>query len=163
MNIFSSCLQECDIVVCVGVCVCVCVCVCVSVCVYVCVCCVRVCVYVCMYERFHICWKCTLLQIMDSFSCYCKFLVQKMKVVICISPKLAYKPALLWGWKISNKKDYCLSYKQKCEKSAHNGIVDFRSRVIYCLIFSVLHLTFIPEGNKRSYTLAQSRVWKMQL
>ena len=41
---------------------------------------------------------------MDSFSSHSKFEFRKMKVVICISTKLAFKPALLWEWKISNLK-----------------------------------------------------------
>ena len=41
---------------------------------------------------------------MDSFSYRYKFELSKMKVVICISAKLAFKPALLCGWEISNIK-----------------------------------------------------------
>ena len=33
---------------------------------------------------------------MDSFSSHSKFEFRKMKVVMCISAKLAFKPALLW-------------------------------------------------------------------
>ena len=40
---------------------------------------------------------------MDSFSYHSKFKLSEMTVAICISAKLAFKSALLWGWKISKK------------------------------------------------------------
>ena len=40
---------------------------------------------------------------MDSFSYHSKFKLCEMTVAICISAKLAFKSALLWGWKISKK------------------------------------------------------------
>ena len=52
---------------------------------------------------------------MDSFSYHSKFKLCEMTVAICISAKLAFKSALLWGWKIS-KKLYFISFKQKCRK-----------------------------------------------
>ena len=39
---------------------------------------------------------------MDSFFYNSKF--DQIKAVICISTKQAFKSALLWGWKIFNKK-----------------------------------------------------------
>ena len=39
----------------------------------------------------------------DSFSSYSKFELLKVKVVKCISAKLAFKLVLFWRWKISNK------------------------------------------------------------
>ena len=41
---------------------------------------------------------------MNSFSYHFKFEFCEMKVFICISAKLVFKPALLWGWKISGIK-----------------------------------------------------------
>ena len=41
---------------------------------------------------------------MCYFSCHSAFELRKMEVFICIYAKLAFKPALLWGWKISDIK-----------------------------------------------------------
>ena len=61
--------------------------------------CVRVCIWV---------WKVSpMLNInstTDSFSSHSKSELLKMKVVKCITAKLAFKQALLWRWKISNIK-----------------------------------------------------------
>ena len=70
------------------------------VCVFVCVC-----MCVCESKWFHL-------------SCHSKFEFRKMKVVICItiSTELAFKPALLWRWKISNIKTALYVLKAKAQK-----------------------------------------------
>ena len=97
----------------------------------------------CVCERFDLYWKHTPLQIMDSFSCHPKLNFSKMKVVLCISAELAFKFALLWGWKITNiKTNVCLVSKSAKMIDYLKSMVDFRSSLIYRLIFSILHVTF---------------------
>ena len=98
---------------------------------------------VCVCERFDLCWKHTPLQIMDSFSCHPKLNFSKMKVVLCISAELAFKFMLLRGWKIANiKTNVCLVSKSAKMIDYLKFMVDFRSSLIYHLIFSILHVTF---------------------
>ena len=103
----------------------------------------KMCVCVCVCERFDLCWKHTPLQIMDSFRCHPKLNFSKMKVVLCISAELAFKFMLLRGWKIANiKTNVCLVSKSAKMIDYLKFMVDFRSSLIYHLIFSILHVTF---------------------
>ena len=98
-------------------------------------------------DMFHPHQKYTPPQIMDFFPWYSTFKLCKMKVVTCISAKLAFMLALLWGWKISLIKTVlCLVSKSAKMidylKSVQNSIANFRSHMIYCLIFYILHCNF---------------------
>ena len=53
---------------------------------------------------------------MDSFSYHSKFKLCKMKVVICISAKLAIEARVTLGVKDFKHKNYCMSCKQKRKK-----------------------------------------------
>ena len=100
-----------------------------------------------------------------------------MKVFIYISTKIAFKSALLWGWKISNKNIlYCMSCKQKRKKYFKKDL----KYVIECLCSSTTEILNIPYQSiyfidgftsqhfhdgwqQKVLHTSQSSSWKMQV